>query len=188
MTNQVIQTLDLPDGRVVRAVSGDITDEDVDAIVNAANERLAHGGGVAGAISRKGGPAIQEESDRWISERGRVPTGNAAITSGGSLKARYVIHTVGPVWNDSGDEDDLLRRAITSALLMADEHGVASISIPAVSTGIYGFPKERAAPIIVDAVLDYLDSHGESPLREVRLCDRDARSVDLLADELRKRA
>src|SRR5262245_10239962 len=87
-----------PDGRVLRVIEGDITEQDVDAIVNAANEMLAHGGGVAGAIARKGGPQITSESRRWVEEHGRVPTGGAAITGGGNLKARYVIHAVGPVW------------------------------------------------------------------------------------------
>src|SRR4029453_99863 len=87
-----------PDGGTLPVIEGDITEQDVDAIVNAANEMLAHGGGVAGAIARKGGPEVMSESRRWVDEHGRVPTGGAAITGGGNLKARYVIHAVGPVW------------------------------------------------------------------------------------------
>ena len=94
----VLHTHTRPDGRLLRVVQGDITEEDVDTIVNAANEELAHGGGVAGAISRKGGREIQDESSRWVQEHGRVPTGGAVITGAGILKARYVIHVVGPIW------------------------------------------------------------------------------------------
>lgn len=172
------------DGRILRVVHGDITEEAVDAIVNAANEHLAHGGGVAGAIVRKGGRQIQDESTRWVREHGPVRTGSAAITGGGALKARYVIHAVGPVWG-TGNEEALLARAVTSALSLADENGVETISLPAISTGIFGFPKALGAKVIVRAVQEYLDGHPASSIREVRFCNIDAVTTDLLRDELR---
>ncbi|GAF90961.1 unnamed protein product, partial [marine sediment metagenome] len=108
--NDILHTHTRTDGRVLRVVQDDITEEQVDAIVNAANEQLAHGGGVAGAIVRAGGREIQDESRRWVREHGDVPTGGAAITGAGELKARYVIHAVGPVWG-MGNEEALLAGA-----------------------------------------------------------------------------
>ena len=118
-------------GTTLRLVSEDLTERDVDAIVNAANSHLQHGGGVAGAIVRKGGQIIQEESDRV----GFVPVGGAAMTSGGKLRARHVIHAVGPRMGE-GDEDAKLRKAINSVLALAAESGLTSISVPAISAGI----------------------------------------------------
>jgi putative ATPase len=183
--NTVLHTLTRPDGRVVRVVQGDITEEDVDAVVNAANERLAHGGGVAGAIVRKGGHQIQEESRRWVEEHGPVPTGGAAITGAGSLKARHVIHAVGPVWG-VGNEEALLARAVTSALALADENGLRSISIPAISTGIFGFPKALGAQVILRTVLGYLHAHPNSSVREVRLCNIDRATTELFVEGAKK--
>jgi O-acetyl-ADP-ribose deacetylase (regulator of RNase III) len=136
---------------ILRLVSADLTERDVDAIVNAANSRLRHGGGVAGAIVRKGGQVIQEESDAI----GHVPVGGAAMTSAGKLKARYVIHAVGPMMGE-GDEDNKLKRAITSVLELASEKGLHSISMPAVSAGIFGFPKDRCAKILVGETAAFL--------------------------------
>jgi len=130
------------------AVRGDLTKFEVDAIVNAANQALQHGGGVAGAISRAGGPSIQEESDRI----GHCETGSAVVTGAGSLPARWVIHAVGPVWRGGAErEDELLDSAVTSALALAEELGAMTVALPAISTGIYGFPLERAARISVAA-------------------------------------
>ena len=117
------------DGQVIRVVQGDLTAEAVDAIVNAANEHLMHGGGVAGAISRRGGPLIQRESSAWVRERGPVPTGSAAITGGGNLPCRHVIHAVGPVWG-AGDEEFKLAAAVRSALDLASARELRSISMP----------------------------------------------------------
>lgn len=165
-------------------MQGDITEEAVDAIVNAANEHLAHGGGVAGAIVRKGGPRIQEESSRWLREHGPVATGSAAITGAGALKARHVIHAVGPVWG-RGNEAALLASAVKSALALADDNGVRTISLPAISTGIFGFPKPLGAKVIVGAVQEYLDEHPASSIREVRFCNIDAATTELFLAELR---
>jgi len=149
-------------------VEGDITAMETEAIVNAANEYLAHGGGVAGAISRRGGPAIQRESDEWVRRYGRVPTGSAAITSGGQLKARYVIHAVGPVYDGTERSAQLLASAVRAALQMADEHKLTSIALPAISTGIFGYPLDEAARVILRATFDYLASG--TGLRRVVFC------------------
>jgi O-acetyl-ADP-ribose deacetylase (regulator of RNase III) len=172
-------------GRRLCIVQGDITEEPVDAIVNAANERLAHGGGVAGAIARRGGPEIQQESDAWVREHGRVPTGSAAITGAGRLPVRYVIHAVGPIWG-SGDEDDKLAAAVRSALDLAAERGVDSVSLPAISAGIFGFPKERCARIILEAIGAFLREHpGENPPR-VRVCLYVAEMAAVFVQEARR--
>ena len=155
-----------PTGTLIGIVSGDLTEEQVDAIVNAANNRLAHGGGVAGAIARQGGPSLQEESDAWVREHGEVPTGQAAITGAGRLPARKVIHAVGPVWG-SGDEDKKLAAAVRSALTLAREHGLVRVSLPAISSGIFGFPKDRCARVILETVTSF------PGLDEIRLCNLD---------------
>ena len=128
----------------IELVRGDITSLDVDAIVNAANEHLQLGAGVAGAIRRKGGPAIQEECDRIE----HCETGGAVVTGGGALPARWVIHAVGPVWQGGGaGEERLLGSAVAAALERAEEIGAKSLALPALSTGVYGFPIGRAAEI-----------------------------------------
>ncbi|HSE42594.1 MAG TPA: macro domain-containing protein [Acidobacteriota bacterium] len=141
----------------------DITEEDSGAIVNAANSHLQHGAGVAGAIVRKGGRIIQEESDRI----GYVPVGSAAITTGGDLKAPYVIHAVGPRMGE-GEEDEKLRNATANSLRLADGEAIHTISLPAISTGIFGYPMGRCAEIMLNAVHKYCE--GETRLQEVRFC------------------
>lgn len=164
-------------GKTLRLVQGDITERDVDAIVNAANSRLQHGGGVAGAIVRKGGHIIQEESDRI----GYVPVGGAAITGAGRLPCRYVIHAVGPRMGE-GDEDNKLKSAVLSSLKLASGKGLRSISLPAISSGIFGFPKDRCAEILVRAALTYLRENPESSLDLVEFCVYN----DLTMDYFRK--
>ncbi len=181
----VLAEVKAPTGQWVRAVQGDLTQERVDAIVNAANSGLAHGGGVAGAIVRAGGSEIQEESNRWVREHGPVPTGSAAITGAGRLPARYVIHAVGPVWG-TGDEERKLASAVESALRLADEHRLESISMPGISSGIFGFPKPLAAEVIVRATKAYLESHPETTLKEVRFCNIDALTAQYFAEEVRR--
>ncbi len=157
-------------------VQGDITALKVDAIVNAANKHLAHGGGVALAIVRKGGLAIQTESTALIAKRGPLETGEAVVTSGGTLPARCVIHTVGPIWGDQSEEesDQLLGKAVRSCLALADEKALKSIAFPAISTGIYGFPIERAAPLMLKEAADYLC--GRTKLEHVVFCLYDEKS------------
>lgn len=163
---------------------GDITEMTTDAIVNAANEHLAHGGGVAGAIVRKGGPTIQQESNAWIREHGRVPTGSAAITSAGNLRARYVIHAVGPVYDGTLRSAELLASAVKSALQLADKHGLKSIALPAISTGIFGYPLSEAAQVILEATTAYLN--GETSLERVIFCLYDAKAYNAFARVLEK--
>ena len=163
-------------------VSGDITKMDTDAIVNAANERLAHGGGVAGVISRKGGPVIQRESDAWVRQHGPVVTGSAAITSGGDLKARYIIHAVGPIYDGTPRSAELLASAVRAALRMADEHGLKSVALPAISTGIFGYPMEEAAQVMLRAAIAYL--RGETGLERVVFCLYGQPAFEIFAREL----
>lgn len=163
-------------------VEGDITAMDTDAIVNAANERLAHGGGVAGVISRRGGPVIQQESDAWVRQHGPVPTGSAAITSGGALKARYVIHAVGPIYDGTPRSADLLASAVRAALRLADERGLTSIALPAISTGVFGYPMEEAARVMLEATVGYL--RGETGLRRVVFCLYGRQAFEVFEREL----
>jgi O-acetyl-ADP-ribose deacetylase (regulator of RNase III) len=180
---EILYELELENGTAIRVVQGDLTQEPVEAILNAANGWLAHGGGVAGAIVRAGGQEIQRESDAWVARHGQVPTGGAAITGAGRLACRYVIHAVGPVWRDRGDEDDLLASAVTNALELAGKHGVTSISLPGISTGIFGFPKARGARVIIQAVLAVA---ADSDLQEVNLTNIDGKTASIFARELKR--
>jgi len=141
----------------------DIIRETTDAIVNAANSSLMGGGGVDGAIHRAGGPSILEQCKQYVAEKGRLPTGKAMLTSGGRLTAKYVIHTVGPVYRGSGEEEELLAGCHREAIRLADERRLKSISLPAISTGAYGYPVHEAASVAVGTVLDTLEdcSHLE---------------------------
>lgn len=165
-----------PSGRVLRLVHGDLTEESVEAIVNAANEHLAHGGGVAGAIVRRGGPEIQRESDAWVRAHGPARHDRPGLTGAGRLACRAVIHAVGPVWG-SGDEERKLTTAYTAALELAHAERYRSIAFPSLSTGIFGFPVERAAPLAVGAVTRFWQTRGDSPLVEVRFTIIDAPTV-----------
>jgi O-acetyl-ADP-ribose deacetylase (regulator of RNase III) len=169
------------EGRSIRLMQGDITERDVDAIVNAANCHLQHGGGVAGAIVRKGGSIIQEESDRI----GFTPTGTAAITGAGKLAASHVIHTVGPRMGE-GDEDNKLSGAVMSALALASGNGLKSISMPAISSGIFGFPKDRCASILVNSSYAFLKENPETSLRAIEFCVFDEGTADFFRKEIEK--
>ncbi|MBI3158965.1 MAG: macro domain-containing protein [Chloroflexi bacterium] len=168
MPNRILASRAYESGCAFHLVQGDLLAEEVDAIVNPANEWLAHGGGVAGLIVRVGGRAIQDQSDAWVRAHGPVSHDRPAWTSAGALPCRYVIHAVGPVWG-SGDEDAKLAAAVTASLRVAEELGLASISLPAISTGIFGFPKERAAPVILLAIDGHL-KQSRGSLGAVRLC------------------
>ncbi|MEM2122102.1 MAG: O-acetyl-ADP-ribose deacetylase [Candidatus Bathyarchaeia archaeon] len=157
-------------GALIRIIQGDITDQDVDAIVNAANPSLMGGGGVDGAIHRRGGPAILEEcrSIRRIRYPDGLPVGEAVITTGGRLKARYVIHTVGPIWRGGGaGEAELLAKAYMSSLKLAAEKYLDSIAFPSISTGAYGYPIGEASRIALETIKEFLEK--EDKLKEVRL-------------------
>ncbi|MEK7996893.1 MAG: macro domain-containing protein [Planctomycetota bacterium] len=162
---------------VLELLDGDITEMDTDAIVNAANAQLVLGGGVAGAIRRKGGPKIQAECDKI----GGTFVGGAVITTGGKLKARHVIHAVGPRMGE-GDEDQKLRNATLNSLKVADENRLKSIAFPAVSTGIFGFPIERCAAIMLGTTIEYLK--GQTGLQKVVFCLFGRDSYDVFANQL----
>lgn len=153
-------------GKLLRFIRNDITRQDTEAIVNAANPGLLGGGGVDGAIHKEGGPLILEECKKIRLEIGKCAPGNAVITSGGNLKARYVIHTVGPVWyGGRGNEGELLRDCYISCLKLAGQHSIKSVSFPSISTGAYGFPIEKASYIAIKTVMDYI---METDVMEVR--------------------
>ncbi len=151
--------------KLLRLVQGDITERDVDAIVNAANSHLQHGGGVAGAIVRKGGVIIQDESDKI----GFTPVGTAVITTAGKLPAKHVIHAVGPRMGE-GDEDSKLKNAVVNSLLLASQKMLTSISLPAISSGIFGFPKDRCAKILINESADFLRKNANSSLNVIEFC------------------
>jgi len=148
---------------LIKIVQGDITDLDTDVIVNAANAQLILGGGVAGAIRLKGGPKIQEECN----EIGGTFVGGAVITTGGNLNAKHVIHAVGPRMGE-GDEDSKLTNAVLNSLKLTDEHGLKTIAFPAISTGIFGYPIEKCAKIMIFTIKKYLA--GETQIKEVIFC------------------
>ncbi|TES90378.1 MAG: macro domain-containing protein, partial [Anaerolineales bacterium] len=172
-----LESVTLPSGQIFILAQGDLTEEKVDAIVNAANENLAHGGGIAAIIAWKGGKAISEESKAWIEEHGPITHESPAYTSAGDLPCKYVIHAVGPVWG-SGDEDNKLAAAVKGSLRAAEELELTSIAFPAISTGIFGFPKDRAARVIYQAVQDYFNQNPESRLKDVRMGGFDQPTTD----------
>lgn len=148
-------------------VQGDITQQDVNAIVNAANSGLMGGGGVDGAIHRAGGPEILEECKAYIAAHGRLPTGETMVTTGGRLKAKYVIHTVGPVWQGGdSNESELLAKAYRNSLKLAVEKKVSTIAFPSISTGVYAFPMDTASAIAVETVRTFVVE--ASSLKEIR--------------------
>lgn len=157
-----MKVLDVKNSKI-RLEQGDITELNTDVIVNAANSGLIMGGGVAGAIRRKGGPSIQEECNKI----GGTFVGGAVITTGGSLKAKYVIHAVGPRAGE-GDEEEKLKNATLNSLKLMDNHNLKSIAFPAISTGIFGFPIERCAKIMISTAKDYLC--GTTQINEVIFC------------------
>ncbi len=170
--------LKFPADQVLEVRQGDLTQEEVDAIVNAANSHLAHGGGVAGAIVRRGGYAIQEESDRWVAEHGPVPTGQVAVTGAGHLPCQWVIHAVGPVWQGGGaHEEELLEAAVRNSLLKAEELNLQSIALPAISSGIFGFPKERCAEIMIATAIDFFSQQPHCKLSRICFTNIDEATV-----------
>jgi putative ATPase len=171
-------------GRSFEVVIGDLLKEPVDAIVNAANGHLAHGGGVAAAIARAAGPALEEEGDRLVAERGVVPVGEAVVTTAGRLPFRGVIHAVGP-HQGLGREEERLVQALQAAFLRAHERGFASISFPAVSSGIFAVPLDVCARAYVRAVRGFFTAHPETSLRTVRLCLFDGPLVRIVREEMR---
>lgn len=143
--------------KTLRLIQGDITIQKVDAIVNAANTSLLGGGGVDGAIHRKGGSQILEDCQKIRARQGGCAAGQAVITSAGTLPSRFVIHTVGPTWHDGqDDENELLKSAYLNSLKLAEKHQLATVAFPNISTGVYHFPKHQAAKIAIKAVIEYM--------------------------------
>ena len=165
---------------IFELIRGDITEQDTEAIVNAANCQLILGGGVAGAIRTKGGPAIQTECNKI----GETFVGGAVKTTGGNLKARYIIHAVGPRMGE-GDEDNKLKSATLNSLKLADYDQMKSISFPAISTGIFGFPVKRCAEIMLAVVIDYLK--GKTGLEKVVFCLFTEADYRIFKDKLKEK-
>jgi len=168
------------------AIQGDITKVEADAIVNAANTSLMGGGGVDGAIHRAGGPAILDDCRKIVARQGGCPTGEAVITTAGRLPARYVIHTVGPVWNGGHkNEAEKLACCYRNSLQLAVDNGVKTIAFPNISTGIYHFPKAQAAKIAVKTIRDFLEQEGS--IEQVILVCFDGENLQYAQDALQKR-
>ncbi len=178
--NQILESTRMGPVNLV-AVLGDITVEAVDAIVNAANSRLLHGGGVAGAISRAGGHTIQDESLKIAP----IATGKAGITKAGTLEAHYVIHAVGPVWGGGkSGEPELLGSAVTESLMLASKKGLKSISLPTISAGVFGFPQSLAVDTIFTATTQFVSNHPDTTLQEIRFCNIQEKLAQAFADKL----
>ena len=181
-----VEEYQLPNGRRFKLIHGDLTEQRVDAIVNAANQNLQHGGGVAAAIASKGGPSIQQQSNHWVQQHGPVTHDKPAVTGAGDLPAEHVIHAVGPRWGE-GDEDSKLHQAVYASLLRADELSLQSLALPAISTGIFGFPTDRAAGVIIDAAEAFDREHPDSSLQEIRLTVIDEETLQPFQAELQAR-
>ena len=164
----------------IQIKQADITAEPADAIVNPANSQLMHGGGAARAIAMKGGPVIEEQSRRLIERIGQVPVGKAVMTEGGRLPCKFVIHTVGPVWGE-GDEPAKLRRAVWNVLALAELYNLRSLSMPAISSGIFGFPKPLCARVLLETAREFLAQPGIM-LNEVVMCNLDLETVQIFQE------
>lgn len=164
-------------GAAIVALEGDLTAQQVDVVVNAANERLAHGGGVAAALARAGGPEVQRESDAWVAEHGPLKPGAAAVTTAGAMAARWLVHVVGPRWRQGQDNEGLLRQAVRAALNAGRDLGAASIAFPAISAGIFGYPSNEATAVIANEIGRWLTG-DRSDLAEIRLVGYDAATAE----------
>ena len=165
----------------VQLIKGDITLANTDVVVNPANNQLMHGGGLAGLLAKKAGPALQQESNAWVQEHGPVRHDSPAYTTAGELPFLYIIHAVGPVWG-SGDEQQKLKDTVLGALKTADDLGVQSIALPAISTGIFGFPLEPAAKIILSSIKEYLDQSPGSVLENIQMVLYDDQSASIFSE------
>jgi len=169
MSVEVVAREPFPGDRAFEVVLGDLLKEPVDAIVNAANGHLAHGGGVAAAIARAAGAKLVAEGDALVRERGAVPVGEAVVTTAGNLPFKGVVHAVGP-HQGVGQEEEKLAQAMRSAFLRAHERGWSSVSFPAVSSGIFAVPLDVCARAYVAAVRGFFESHPDSSVKTLRLC------------------
>jgi len=183
--SNILATLDLPDHRSFLVMRGNLLDQQVDAIVNAANGHLSHGGGVAAAIERAAGPAFTADGDRLVLEHGPVPTGEAVATVAGNLPFKGVVHTVGPRLGD-GNEDKLLEKALQAAFRIADDRNWSSIAFPAVSSGIFAVPHKICARAYVASVTGFLRENPETSLRRFLLCLFPGQLESLVCEEIVK--
>ena len=183
MAAEVVAREEFPGGRAFEVALGNLLEEPVDAIVNAANGHLAHGGGVAAAIARAAGPALTEEGDRIVTEQGEIPVGEAVVTTAGGLPFKGVIHAVGP-HQGIGQEEERLESALRAAFVRAHEMGWTSVSFPAVSSGIFAVPLEVCSRAYVAAVRGFWADHPESSVTSVRLCLFPGPLVDLVKGAL----
>jgi O-acetyl-ADP-ribose deacetylase (regulator of RNase III) len=165
---ELMQSFNLENQIELRILRGDLTQSDADAIVNAANENLQHGAGVAGAIVKQGGMVIQSESNRWVLEHGPISHDQPALTTAGDLPSRAVIHVVGPRWG-AGNEDQKLKRAVIAACMLAHDNGFESIAFPAISTGIFGFPMDRAAQVMLDTINEFSAQTSDTSIQRIDL-------------------
>ena len=165
------------------AVQADLTKLEVDAVVNAANEHLHHGGGVAAALARAGGPSVQRESHAWVDQHGPVQPGQAAVTTAGDMPAAHVIHVVGPRYRSGQDNPGLLSQAVHAALEAAADSGATSVALPAISAGIFGYPPAEATKVIAQACAEWLGAHPGT-LGTVLLVGYDQQSAQLFADAI----
>lgn len=179
----ILAELPFSGGGTLQVVQGDLLQEPVDAIVNAANGFLAHGGGVAGMISRAAGPALRLESERIVRERGPLPAGSTVVTGAGALRYRGIIHAIGPRQGE-GDEEAKLRLALSQAFQRAAEAGWSSLSFPAVSSGIFAVPPATCARAYIAAVRGWFASGETGSLRLIRLCLRDPPVIEAVLAEL----
>lgn len=161
----------------ITAVQGDLTRQDVDAVVNAANEYLRHGGGVAAAIARAGAPDVDRESDAWVRQHGALGPDDAAVTSAGRMPARHVVHVVGPRYREGQDNAGLLAGAVRAALDAAAAVGARTVAMPAISAGIFGYPRREAARVIAEACRSWSDGHPDT-IEEIRLVGYDEAATD----------
>eukprot|EP01062_Namystynia_karyoxenos_P070147 TRINITY_DN65524_c0_g1_i1.p1 TRINITY_DN65524_c0_g1~~TRINITY_DN65524_c0_g1_i1.p1 ORF type:complete len:333 (+),score=78.29 TRINITY_DN65524_c0_g1_i1:97-999(+) len=174
---QVRAQVTLPSGASVVVAHGDITNERVDCLVNAANSQLKHGAGLAKAIRLKGGPCINAESQQWLSRHGLVETAHHAVTSGGGLPCKLVLHVVGPLWEGGRNQErELLQASLRNALRTCADRGMASLATPALSSGLFKFPKDLCAQILIDTAHDFLEG-SRSSVREVRFTNFDSETT-----------
>lgn len=183
---EIIAEQSLTETCVLRLVQGDLTLEKVDAIVNAANSSLVHGGGLAAAIVSRGGSGIQRSSNTWVRTHGKVSHRRPAITTAGKLSCLFIIHAVGPVWG-SGDEDQKLKDAVTGVMELAITRGFKSIAIPAISTGVYRFPRDRAAGIIFETIEEEVEKRSSVSLEEIRVTILDEATVKVFREVFEER-
>ena len=169
------------------ALQADITALDVDAVVNAANEHLQHGGGVAAALARAGGPSVQRESREWVERNGPLRPGQAAVTSAGAMPAGHVVHVVGPRYRAGQDNPGLLRGAVAAALDAAADQGARTVALPAISSGIFGYPPDEATQVVARACADWLAAHP-ARLEAVLLVGYDRATAGLFSTALQSPA